>query len=248
MTTDPTLGTVPHTSAVLEMSDVDKGFLLPRVPLTSSTDQITVPTPISGLLVYNSTTTKFNFWESNQWNRNFELEDALPYIDQTSRFTTNSGTKIVVNGFPTTTTQFTINDGPTGWTDLNVNLIVNPTKTTNAIFLSAEGMAQLNNDNSNNYQFAIGMFVDGQLKVVRKFKYDESGTSCSWKKFDVAGIFFNLTPNTDHQVKLYAKNLTVTNNTGGGYGTGITYGGGAGTCTNLNEDSGRIYLTSQITE
>lgn len=248
LTTNNTLGIHPHSSAILEISDNNKGLLLPRVPLTKNTDDITVPTPVNGLLVFNSTSAKINYWEDSQWNRNFEINDALPYIESVSRFTSNSGSKIMVSGFPASTTLFNLEEGTSGWTDLNVNLTITATKSTNSVFLSGEGMAQLNNESyANNYQFAIGLFVDGKLKVVRKFKYDESNTSCSWKKFDVSGIFFNLPVGSAHQVKLYAKNLTATN-TGTGYGTGITYGGSAGSCTNINDDIGRIFLTAQITE
>lgn len=247
-TTNKALGTIPHPSAVLEISDSNKGLLLPRVPLLNSTDNSTVPTPVNGLLVFNNTDQKFNFWESGVWNKNFELEDALEYVAQTSNLSANSTTKTVAPGFPANNTTFNFESGTTGWIDLNVSIDVHPTKTTNSVFISGEGMAQLNNETqSNSFAFAIGLFVDGKLKIVRKFGYDEP-TSCSWRKFNVSGIFFNITPNTNHQVKLYAYNLPVSNTTGGGYGTSLTYGGGAGSCVNLNEDIARINLTAQITE
>jgi len=37
--------TAPHTSAKLDVSATNKGFLPPRVTLTSSTDATTIPTP-----------------------------------------------------------------------------------------------------------------------------------------------------------------------------------------------------------
>lgn len=45
--------TTPHNSAKLDISATNKGFLPPRVTLTSSADATTIPTPAEGLLVYN---------------------------------------------------------------------------------------------------------------------------------------------------------------------------------------------------
>ena len=44
----------PHASAKLEVAAIDKGFLPPRVTLTSATDVATIPNPATGLLVYNN--------------------------------------------------------------------------------------------------------------------------------------------------------------------------------------------------
>jgi hypothetical protein len=44
----------PHASAKLEVSASDKGFLPPRVTLTSATDVATIANPATGLLVYNN--------------------------------------------------------------------------------------------------------------------------------------------------------------------------------------------------
>ena len=48
--------TTPHASAKLEVNATDKGFLPPRVTLTSSSDNSTIPNPATGLLVYNTGT------------------------------------------------------------------------------------------------------------------------------------------------------------------------------------------------
>lgn len=44
----------PDVSAKLDVSSGNKGFLPPRVALTSTTDAITIPTPATALLVYNT--------------------------------------------------------------------------------------------------------------------------------------------------------------------------------------------------
>jgi hypothetical protein len=44
----------PNASALLDLTATNRGFLLPRLSLTSKTDAATVPTPATGLLVYNN--------------------------------------------------------------------------------------------------------------------------------------------------------------------------------------------------
>lgn len=46
--------TTPYASAKLDVSATNKGFLPPRVTLTSGTDVATIPNPATGLLVYNN--------------------------------------------------------------------------------------------------------------------------------------------------------------------------------------------------
>lgn len=61
------------SSAILNLQSTNKGVLLPRVALTSSTDKITIPKPTTGLLVYNTganpafSTTGYMFWDGTQW-------------------------------------------------------------------------------------------------------------------------------------------------------------------------------------
>jgi hypothetical protein len=46
----------PDASAALEVASTNKGFLPPRVALTSSTDSATITSPATGLMVYNTAT------------------------------------------------------------------------------------------------------------------------------------------------------------------------------------------------
>ena len=46
----------PDNSALLDLTSSNKGLLLPRVSLTSTTDASTVPAPAKGLMVYNNNT------------------------------------------------------------------------------------------------------------------------------------------------------------------------------------------------
>lgn len=49
-----TTGALPDNSAGLDIDFANKGLLVPRVSLTSTTDVVTIPTPATSLLVYNT--------------------------------------------------------------------------------------------------------------------------------------------------------------------------------------------------
>jgi hypothetical protein len=61
----------PHASAKLEVSASDKGFLPPRVTLTSTTDATTIASPAEGLLVYNlgsvGLQAGYYYWNGANW-------------------------------------------------------------------------------------------------------------------------------------------------------------------------------------
>lgn len=64
--------TSPHASAKLHVDAADKGFLPPRVTLTSGTDNTTILSPATGLLVYNTgnnvgLVAGFYFWNGTSW-------------------------------------------------------------------------------------------------------------------------------------------------------------------------------------
>ncbi len=73
------IGAAPDASALLELnvsqlaSGKQKGFLAPRVSLTAYNDVATIPSPATGLLVYNlGTQASFTFkgyvyWDGSQW-------------------------------------------------------------------------------------------------------------------------------------------------------------------------------------
>ena len=63
--------TTPHASAKLEVSATNKGFLPPRVTLTSATDATTIAYPAEGLLVYNlgsvGLVAGYYYWNGANW-------------------------------------------------------------------------------------------------------------------------------------------------------------------------------------
>ena len=64
----------PDASAGLEIRYTNKGLLIPRVALTSTTDVTTIPSPANSLLVYNTGTgglspAGYYYWDGSQWVR-----------------------------------------------------------------------------------------------------------------------------------------------------------------------------------
>lgn len=53
-------GSAPDASSMLDVASSSKGFLIPRVSLTSSTDASTISTPATSLLIYNTNTAVAN--------------------------------------------------------------------------------------------------------------------------------------------------------------------------------------------
>ncbi|WP_449388518.1 hypothetical protein [Chryseobacterium lineare] len=71
----------PDASAALEVASTNKGMLIPRVALTGSTDQTTIPSPATGLLVYNIGSSGLSyegyvFWNGLEW-RTFNNSSSL---------------------------------------------------------------------------------------------------------------------------------------------------------------------------
>lgn len=64
--------TTPEASAKLDVSATNKGFLPPRVTLTSGTDNTTITNPATGLLVYNTgnnvgLVAGYYYWNGTSW-------------------------------------------------------------------------------------------------------------------------------------------------------------------------------------
>jgi len=71
-------GSLPNSSAMLDIKSANKGLLIPRVTLTGTADATTIPSPATSLMVYNTTaagtgstavTPGFYYWENAKWNR-----------------------------------------------------------------------------------------------------------------------------------------------------------------------------------
>jgi hypothetical protein len=74
--TDDASYTTPASGAILDVKSETKGFLAPRVSLTSTADVTTVASPVTGLLVFNTNTLITNgsgqgyyYWDGSLWAR-----------------------------------------------------------------------------------------------------------------------------------------------------------------------------------
>ena len=67
------IGTLtPNASAKLEVNATDKGLLIPNIALTSITDVVTITTPATSLLIFNTNITLpqgrgYYFWSGTAW-------------------------------------------------------------------------------------------------------------------------------------------------------------------------------------
>ncbi|WP_177169159.1 hypothetical protein [Flavobacterium terrigena] len=74
--------TNPSASSALDINSTNSGLLIPRISLTSSTDVLTIPSPTTSLLVYNTATISdivpgFYYWDT-KWN---SLQDSKTGTD-----------------------------------------------------------------------------------------------------------------------------------------------------------------------
>lgn len=100
--------TSPHPSAILELSAIDMGLLIPRVP----TDKRLGMPPVNGLMLYDTDFKKFYIYEDNTWTTISGGGDALwtrdAYNDNT--YLSNTGDRVGIGlSNPTEQLQITKN-------------------------------------------------------------------------------------------------------------------------------------------
>lgn len=122
--------TTPNASAKLDVYSTNKGFLPPRVTLTSVTDAATIPSPATGLLVYNTGTNVnlaagYYYWNGSNWATIATASSPNQTVDyvsvtRTTLQTVSVGDNILfnqVNGgtipYNSTTGLFTLTAGKT---------------------------------------------------------------------------------------------------------------------------------------
>lgn len=57
-------GSTPNSSAMLDVKATDRGMLIPRI---STANRDLIPSPATGLLIYNATTDHFNYFNGSYW-------------------------------------------------------------------------------------------------------------------------------------------------------------------------------------
>lgn len=56
--------TAPATSAILDIRSTSKGLLVPRM---TTTQRDAISTPVTSLLIFNTSTNQFNYWDGSAW-------------------------------------------------------------------------------------------------------------------------------------------------------------------------------------
>ncbi|SMP32683.1 hypothetical protein [Chryseobacterium profundimaris] len=88
--------TTPAVSSVLDINSGNKGVLMPRITLLSTTDITTIPSPAEGLLIWNNglggvSPSGFYFWSNSKWNQLATVSTVLPSSGNWSSSGNNAG-------------------------------------------------------------------------------------------------------------------------------------------------------------
>ena len=121
-----TTGATAHSSALLDVSSVNKGMLIPRVSLTGITDVATIVAPATSLLIYNTNAAiaggsgaGYYYYSGTQW---VKIIDAVTPGNSWS-LTGNSGTTAGINFIGTTDSVslvFKVNNNNAGKIDVTL--------------------------------------------------------------------------------------------------------------------------------
>ena len=76
--------TTPNANAVLDVTSTTKGLLIPRLTNTERTTLTSsLTTASNGLLIYNTSTLKFNYWDGTQWKDISVVGETLNKLELT---------------------------------------------------------------------------------------------------------------------------------------------------------------------
>lgn len=119
-----TTAATAHVSSILDVSSSNKGMLIPRVALTGTADVVTITSPATSLLVYNTATVSnvtpgYYYWNGSAWTK---------MVNGTAwSLTGNSGTAAATNFIGTTDNVplvFRVNNQKAGLIDVSSNLFL----------------------------------------------------------------------------------------------------------------------------
>lgn len=233
----------------------DKGVLIPRVSLNSLTEinaNFPDPQDKSQMIVYNINSTLgegFYFWDSTKWRALLDFENVISQLSSSIIYSTEANgiditnNKSYVDGVENTLPNYTFNqfgnfsaNTDRNFIPLNISKTIRINKPNNKISFTFTGIAQTENDNSL-LTFAIGIFVDGQLKYVENYTGNFTSLSnCGYVPVDLDGIILDLSTNRDHiiDVRIHPRRSYNLSNTGTTYP--YTFGKSAVTCDNLSSE------------
>ncbi|MBN9313973.1 MAG: hypothetical protein BGO40_04590 [Chryseobacterium sp. 39-10] len=265
-------GATPHASAMLELRSNNQGFLVPRVALTSPTDQTTVLNPVEGTVVV-CTSTRADYpalpnliptmtvWDGEKWVFSHLRENVMLDLDKVRNFIFDNKVSVSITSFPASSPSFAYGSGTTGWNiliDSNASATsVKPAfefdynKAKQKMVVDVEGVSTVDNSNSVRYGYAIGIFVENKLVNAQKFYRTSTAGSCSFHKYNIRAI---LDDDTDSPTQILNKLAGQTYNvkvgvrplqmgeSGESSFGNLTFGNAATGCDNLNADTAKSYM------
>lgn len=250
--TDKSVAALDNT-AVLKLDSDKKGFLLPRIPLTSNMDVTTVPSPQNGNIVFNTNPTSslpqtITYFEVDRWNALYTKEQLQPKLDLVNTSSVSANAPTVITGF--NSGSINLGSGTAGWVSLGITDSKNFTRTRNSFAFTVEGMTQLDASKNQYYEYAVGIFVDDILVVVRKYHKQKEDFTCSWHKFILNGVVNNLSVG-NHTIKVMARNISSTTNLPTQkiiYGGPATRSDNGNSCENMSSFLSKISLNTTVVE
>jgi len=128
------LGNNPDNSAILDVNSSEKGFLIPRL---STTERNAITVPASSLLIYNTTTKCFEFYENGGWHAM-----GCACVNPPAQPSPISGNNNVCQGDASLTYSVNYMQGVTyNWSYSGTGLTINSGQGTNIINVSYDGTA-----------------------------------------------------------------------------------------------------------
>ena len=83
----------PDASSILEMRTTTKGLLIPRM---TTAERALISLPANGLMIYNTSTSRFNFYNGNTWVIFVSDSTAYLSVDAGSTLTTSSTSDVLI--------------------------------------------------------------------------------------------------------------------------------------------------------
>jgi hypothetical protein len=122
-----TSGLPPDNSAMLDVASINRGFLFPRL---STSGRNSIPSPAKGLLIYNTSSKLFNYFNGSIWCQ----IGAFPVSSVTGTIRSGGGVSLrtVPGSVPDSSSMLDVNDATRG--------VLIPRTTTNLIISPAKGL------------------------------------------------------------------------------------------------------------
>ncbi|MBT0549104.1 hypothetical protein [Riemerella anatipestifer] len=245
-----------HLSEALKVEASNKGVLLPKISIPDLQQAPPVANPATSLMVYNTNVDSGKghyYWFNNQWNPLLNSENIYKLLG-IAKLTIKKSSSTMVANTETGTISYTENETPSSrWTLIpGLSHTVNVTSTKNNIVVNIDGIAQRNNLSSSNtgdfMSYAIGLFINDQLKAVRNFVVT-GNNACLYGNFGLSFNQQNLglgSYKIEVRQTLRAKAVSSAFYDKAFYN--LTFGGKSTSCTNLADDMARTELAIQLTE